>query len=119
MAKILVVDDSAMSRRKLRGILEGAEHTVIEAEDGMIAIEKYFLERPDVVLLDLIMRGMVGVEVLKKLRQIDPQAKVVVASADIQTSTQTIVREEGALSFVTKPFVADQILTAVSSALEV
>jgi two-component system chemotaxis response regulator CheY len=118
MAKILVVDDSAMSRRKLRGILENAAHTVIEAEDGMIAIEKYFLERPDVVLLDLIMRGMFGVEVLKTLRQMDPQAKVVVASADIQTSTEAIVREEGALSFVTKPFVADQILTAVSLALE-
>jgi len=118
MAKILVVDDSAMSRRNLRNILERAAHTVIEAEDGMIAIERYFLERPDVVLLDLIMRGMFGIEVLKKLRQMDPEAKVVVASADIQTSTQTIVREEGAKSFVTKPFVAEQILTAVNSALE-
>jgi two-component system chemotaxis response regulator CheY len=117
MAKILVVDDSAMSRRTLRNILESAAHTVIEAEDGMVAIERYFLERPDVVLLDLIMRGMFGIEVLKKLRQMDPQAKVVVASADIQTSTQTIVHEEGAASFVTKPFVAEQILTAVNSAL--
>jgi two-component system, chemotaxis family, chemotaxis protein CheY len=119
MAKILIVDDSALSRRRLRGILESAEHTVIEAEEGMIAIEKYFLERPDVVLLDLIMRGMFGIEVLKKLRQMDPQVKVVVATADIQTSTQTIVLEEGAMSFVTKPFVPEQILMAVNSALEV
>jgi two-component system chemotaxis response regulator CheY len=119
MAKILIVDDSALSRRRLRSILESAAHTVIEAEEGMIAIEKYFLERPDVVLLDLIMRGMFGIEVLKKLRQMDPQAKVVVATADIQTSTQTIVLEEGATSFVTKPFVPEQILMAVNSALEV
>jgi len=119
MAKILIVDDSALSRRRLRSILESAAHTVIEAEEGMIAIEKYFLERPDVVLLDLIMRGMFGIEVLKKLRQMDPQAKVVVATADIQTSTQTIVLEEGATSFVTKPFVPEQVLTAVNSALEV
>jgi len=119
MAKILIVDDSALSRRMLRSILESAAHTVIEAEEGMIAIEKYFLERPDVVLLDLIMRGMFGIEVLKKLRQMDPQAKVVVATADIQTSTQTIVLEEGATSFVTKPFVPEQILMAVNSALEV
>jgi len=119
MAKILIVDDSALSRRRLRSILESAAHTVIEAEEGMIAIEKYFLERPDLVLLDLIMKGMFGIEVLKKLRQMDPQVKVVVATADIQTSTQTIVLEEGAMSFVTKPFVPEQILTAVNSALEV
>lgn len=119
MAKILVVDDSALSRRMLRSILESAAHNVIEAEDGMIAIEKYFLERPDVVLLDLIMRGMVGIEVLKKLRQMDPQVKVVVATADIQASTQMIVLEEGATSFVSKPFVSEQILIAVNSALEV
>jgi two-component system, chemotaxis family, chemotaxis protein CheY len=119
MAKILIVDDSALSRRRLRSILESAAHTVIEAEEGMIAIEKYFLERPDLVLLDLIMRGMFGIEVLKKLRQMDPQVKVVVATADIQTSTQAIVLEEGAVSFVTKPFVPEQILMAVHSALEV
>jgi len=119
MAKILIVDDSALSRRRLRSILESAAHTVIEAEEGMIAIEKYFLERPDLVLLDLIMKGMFGIEVLKKLRQMDPQVKVVVATADIQTSTQTIVLEEGAMSFVTKPFVPEQILMAVNSAMEV
>jgi two-component system chemotaxis response regulator CheY len=119
MAKILVVDDSALSRRMLRSILESAAHNVIEAADGMIAIEKYFLEKPDVVLLDLIMRGMVGIEVLKKLRQMDPQVKVVVATADIQASTQMIVLEEGATSFVSKPFVSEQILVAVNSALEV
>src|SRR5262252_3265092 len=119
MAKILIVDDSALSRRRLRSILESAAHTVIEAEEGMIAIEKYFLERPDLVLLDLIMKGMFGIEVLKKLRQMDPQVKVVVATDDIATSTQTIVLEEGAMSFVTKPFVPEQILTAVNSALVV
>ena len=56
MARILIVDDSALSRRMLRRILEGAGHEVIEAEDGMVAIEKYFLNKPDVVLLDLIMK---------------------------------------------------------------
>ena len=52
MAKILIVDDSAMSRRMMRRILENANHNVIEAEDGMIAVEKYFLEKPDIVMLD-------------------------------------------------------------------
>ncbi|HSE97204.1 MAG TPA: response regulator, partial [Blastocatellia bacterium] len=52
MAKILVVDDSGMSRRSLRRMLEGDGHQVIEAEDGISALENYFLEKPDLVMLD-------------------------------------------------------------------
>jgi two-component system, chemotaxis family, chemotaxis protein CheY len=118
MAKILIVDDSAMSRRMLRRILEGAGHEVTEAEDGMIAIEKYFLDKPDVMLLDLIMKGMLGLEVLQKVRQMDQRARVVVASADIQNSTQELTRAEGATGFVTKPFVEKEIIAAVDSALK-
>src|SRR4029079_4101254 len=83
VAKVLIVDDSAMSRRILRSILEGGGHNVIEAEDGMVALEKYFLDKPHIVLLDLIMKGMVGMEVLEKLREMDGNARVIVASADI------------------------------------
>jgi len=118
MAKILVVDDSAMSRRILRRILEGAAHEVIEANDGMAAIEKYFLEKPDVVMLDLIMQGMFGMEVLQKIRQIDIDARVVVASADIQNSTRSMTEAEGAVGFVKKPFAETEIIAAVESALK-
>ena len=118
MARILIVDDSAMSRRILRRILEGAGHEVVEAEDGMVAIEKYFLDKPDVVLLDLIMKGMSGAEVLQKVRQMDANAHVIVATADIQKSTQELTRAAGAEGFVTKPFVENEILTAVDSALK-
>src|SRR5215813_7555876 len=96
VAKILIVDDSAMSRRILRSILEGAGHTVTEAEDGMIALEKYYLEKPDVVLLDLIMKGMLGLKVLKKIRLMDEDARIIVATADIQTSTKAMTEAEGA-----------------------
>jgi len=118
MAKILIVDDSAMSRRILRRILEGASHDVIEADDGMVAIEKYFLEKPDVVLLDLIMKGMFGMEVLQKIREMDAGARVIVASADIQTSTRTMTKEQGAAGFVTKPFVEKDVIDAVKTALK-
>jgi two-component system chemotaxis response regulator CheY len=118
MAKVLIVDDSAMSRRILRRILEDAGHDVAEAEDGMVAIEKYYLERPDIVLLDLIMKGMFGMEVLQRIRQLDEKARVVVATADIQTSTRTISEAEGAMGFVTKPFVQSEIIAAVESALK-
>jgi len=118
MAKVLIVDDSAMSRRILRRILEDAGHDVAEAEDGMVAIEKYYLERPDIVLLDLIMKGMFGMEVLQRIRQLDEKARVVVATADIQTSTRTMSKAEGAMGFVTKPFVQSEIIAAVESALK-
>jgi two-component system chemotaxis response regulator CheY len=118
MAKILVVDDSAMSRRILRSILEGAGHQVTEAEDGMIALEKYYLEKPDLVLLDLIMKGMFGMEVLRKIRLMDDAARIIVASADIQTSTRTMTTTEGAAAFITKPFIGEDILKTVNSVLE-
>jgi two-component system chemotaxis response regulator CheY len=118
VAKILIVDDSAMSRRILRRILESASHDVIEADDGMIAIEKYFLEKPDIVLLDLIMKGMFGMEVLQKIRQMDGKARVVVASADIQNSTRSMTEAAGAMGFVTKPFIEKDIIAAVESALK-
>jgi len=107
-----------MSRRILRGILEGGGHNVIEADEGMVALEQYFLEKPDLVLLDLIMKGMLGLEVLKKLKEMDPDVRVIVGTADIQTSTVEMTRAGGAAGFVTKPFVAQNVLAAVKSALE-
>ena len=116
--KILIVDDSALSRRTLRRILETAGYEVVEAADGMAALEVYFLEKPDLVLLDLVMKGMYGLDVLVKLREMDQQARVVVASADIQSSTRKMVDEEGALGFITKPFVSEQVVAAVEAGLE-
>lgn len=115
--KILIVDDSALSRRTLRRILESAGYEAVEADDGMTALEIYFLEKPGLVLLDLVMKGMYGVDVLLKLREMDPQARVVVASADIQSSTRQMVDEAGALGFINKPFVSEQVIAAVESAL--
>jgi two-component system chemotaxis response regulator CheY len=113
--KILVVDDSALARRNLRQILEPAGYQVVEAEDGLIALERYSLERPDIVLLDLVMRGMYGLEVLKKLLELDPSACVLVVSADVQVSSHELVEEAGAKGFVNKPFDREQILCALQS----
>jgi two-component system, chemotaxis family, chemotaxis protein CheY len=117
MAKILIVDDSGMSRRTLRKILEPAGHQIIEAADGIAALEHYYLDRPDLVMLDLTMTGMYGIDVLKKLREMDSQVRVIVGSADIQGSTRSMVAEAGASAFINKPFTTDQVLSAVSKAL--
>lgn len=115
--KIMVVDDSAMSRRTLRRILETAGHSVVEADEGMAALELYFIEKPDLVFLDLVMKGMYGLDVLSKLREMDAGARVVVASADIQSSTREMVEEAGARAFINKPFAAESVLGAVESAM--
>lgn len=115
--KIMVVDDSALSRRTLRRILEGAGYSVVEAEEGMAALELYFIEKPDLVLLDLVMKGMYGLDVLAKLREMDAGARVIVASADIQTSTRTLVDEAGATDFINKPFSTENVLSAVNTVL--
>jgi two-component system chemotaxis response regulator CheY len=117
MANILVIDDSALSRRILRRILESAGHQVREADDGMVALEQYLLDQPDLVLLDMTMRGMHGLDVLGKLRELDPQARVIVATADIQRSTRELVDAAGGSGFVSKPFEAERLLSAVTTVL--
>lgn len=115
--RVLVVDDSGLARRRARGILESAGFEVIEAEDGMAALERYFVDKPDLVLLDLVMKGMYGLEVLTRLRQMDPDARVIVVSADVQTSSHELVAQGGAAGFLVKPVDANEVLTLVRSML--
>jgi len=118
MSKILIVDDSALSRRMLRSILEGAGHAVVEAEDGLSALERFTLDRPDLTLLDLTMSGMHGFEVLEKMREVEPGVKVIVASADIQKSSYEMAAAKGGQGFIHKPFESDQVLEVVNSVLK-
>jgi two-component system chemotaxis response regulator CheY len=116
--KLLLVDDSGLARRSMRSILEASDFEVVEAEDGMIALEKYFVERPDVVMLDLVMKGMYGLDVLTKLREMDPSACVIVVSADVQSSSRDMVQAAGASAFVNKPVDREQLLAVIRSVLE-
>jgi two-component system chemotaxis response regulator CheY len=117
MAKLLVVDDSSLSRRITRRILEEAGHVVAEAADGLTALERYALDRPDVVLLDVTMTEMNGLEVLGQLRTMAPEARVVMVTADVQNSTRTLAEAGGAVGFVVKPLTAETVLRAVTAAL--
>lgn len=115
--RILVVDDSGLARRRARGILEAEGYEVIEADDGMTALERYFIDKPDVVMLDLVMKGMYGGDVLTRLRQMDPRARVIVVSADVQTSSQEIVDQAGAIGFLVKPLDEAEALRLIRQAL--
>ncbi|MCX7875375.1 MAG: response regulator [Melioribacteraceae bacterium] len=109
MAKILIIDDSALSRRLLKKILDELNHQVIEATDGLSGIELYSIENPDCVFLDLTMPGMYGIDVLKNILDINNQAKIIIASADIQKTTKELSEISGAKAFINKPFDALEI----------
>ena len=117
-AKILVVDDSGLARRMMRQMLEELGHTVEEATDGATALERYYINRHDLVVLDMVMNGMYGLEVLSKMRELDPAVRVIVATADIQVSTREQVRGAGASAFVNKPVNRKELAGVVTTVLQ-
>jgi two-component system, chemotaxis family, chemotaxis protein CheY len=111
--KILIVDDSALARKTLTRILE-TEHTCITAENGFQALDLFAQEKPDLAILDLVLPGMPGFEVLTALKQLDPNAVVLIGSADIQIFTRQEAQSLGADGYLTKPYHPEEVLTAVA-----
>lgn len=116
-AKILVVDDSGLARRMMRQLLEDLGHSVEEATDGAEALERYVLNHHDVVVLDMVMHGMYGLEVLTKLKELNPRLPVIIATADIQKSTREQVRAAGAAAVVNKPFNKEELVSVLATVL--
>lgn len=116
--RVLIVDDSALARRTLRLLLEELNFTVEEAADGAQALERFYLNPHDLVVLDMVMSGMYGAEVLEKIRAMKPDAKVIVATADVQKSTAEQVRSSGAMAILNKPINRKQLADTVASVFE-
>jgi len=116
--KILVVDDSGLARRLVRKILEELGHDVEEVSDGTQALERYVLNRHDAVVLDLLMHGMYGLEVLQKLKELNPDLPVIVVTADIQRTTREMVKGAGAVAMVNKPITKEQLAEVLSVVLK-
>ena len=107
--KILVVDDSGLARRLTRKMLEDWGYEVEEASSGPQALEQYVLGQHDLIVLDMLMAGMYGLEVLNKLKELNPGVPVVVATADIQLSTRDQVKAAGASAMVNKPINQEEL----------
>ena len=116
-AKVLIVDDSSLARRTVRQLLEAMGHTVVEATDGLQALEKFHLEKPELVILDMVMTGMYGLDVLAQMRALDPAVSVIVATADVQQSTLEQVKAGGAKGLLTKPVTREKLTGAVETVL--
>ena len=115
--KILIIDDSLLSRNILKRTI-GIEHECIEASDGMRGLELYFLEKPDLVFLDLTMPGISGMEILQQLREVDPKARVIIGTADIQNFSRQRAEELGAAGYVAKPFTPDSVQDVIRRVIE-
>ncbi len=101
--KILVVDDEKVVCKELRKFLEGKGYDVVEAYSGDEAISAYTRETPDVVLLDILMPGKNGVETLHELKELDPDASVIMVTAVHEEEIAKQAMAEGAFDYITKP----------------
>ena len=115
MAKnILICDDAAFMRMMIKDILTKNGYGISgEAENGVVAIDKYNETKPDLVLMDITMPEMDGIQALKKIRENDPSALVIMCSAMGQQAMVIEAIQSGAKDFIVKPFQADRVLEAV------
>ena len=114
MAKILVADDSRTSRKMLLDIIRSMDFDeILEATDGNDAVAKFEEYKPDVITLDITMPGMDGIEVLKKVKEINPNAKVVMITAAAQSTKIMEAIKLGAEEFIAKPYEAAQVEDAL------
>ncbi|MEX0801376.1 MAG: response regulator [Dehalococcoidia bacterium] len=114
MARILVVDDSAFMRSRIAKLLEEMGHEAIEAGDGSEGVRKFAEERPDGVLLDITMPGTGGLEALRRIRGMDPAARVAMVTAVGQQTTVIEALNAGARDFVVKPYDPERVKAAVN-----
>lgn len=115
MAKnILICDDAAFMRMMIKDILTKNGYNIAgEAENGAKAVEKYNELKPDLVLMDITMPEMDGIQALKKIKETDPNASVIMCSAIGQQAMVIESIQSGAKDFIVKPFQADRVLEAV------
>ncbi|HEY1764192.1 MAG TPA: response regulator [Opitutaceae bacterium] len=115
--KVLIIDDSALARRTVRSSLESIGCQVEEAPDGNRGLEIFFLSPPQLVILDMVMEGMYGLEVLMKMLQLNPEVRVIVATADIQRTTAEEAKAAGAKGIINKPMNRRKLVEAVNTVM--
>jgi two-component system chemotaxis response regulator CheY len=115
---ILIVDDAAFMRMMIKDVLTKNGYTVLgEAENGAKAIEKFKELTPDLVIMDITMPEVDGIEAVKEIKKIDAAAKIVMCSAMGQQAMVIESIQAGAKDFIVKPFQADRVIEAVKKVL--
>ena len=115
--KILIVDDEASFRTSLKGALK-KEYKVAEARNSERALQQVKEKPPDVVLLDISMPGVDGLETLQKIREIDDYIAVIMVTAHGEVKNVVQAINQGAVDYLTKPIDMDELQIAIGKALE-
>ena len=119
-AKILIADDLSFMRMIQKEILSERGYTIVgEATDGREAVEKFKTLKPDLVLLDITMPNMNGLEAMRRIFALEPKAKVIMCSALGQQNLIVEAIKAGVKDFIVKPFKPERILSAIEKALKV
>ncbi len=118
MAKVLVIDDDKVLRDLARRMLESGGHSVIEAVDGIEGVKEFKKENPDVVVADIIMPNADGLDVIRRMLDFKPKAKIISISGGGLLSGQTYLNHAGkfgACAVLAKPFAPEQFLSLIDN----
>ena len=116
--KVLIVDDAAFMRMMIKDILSKNGYEVVgEAENGLKAIERFKNSEPDLVIMDITMPEMDGIQAVKEIKKVDKDAKVIMCSAMGQQAMVIESIQAGALDFIVKPFQAERVIEAIKRAV--
>ena len=114
MKRVMVCDDAAFMRMMIKDILvKNGYEIAAEAENGLKAVERYPEAKPDLVLMDITMPEIDGIEAVRRIKSLDPNANVIMCSAMGQQAMVIEAIQAGAKDFIVKPFQADRVLEAV------
>lgn len=115
----MIVDDAAFMRMMIKDIItKNNLGSVVEAEDGSVAVEKYQQEKPDLVMMDITMPEMDGIQAVKHIKEMDPDAKIIMCSAMGQQAMVIEAIQAGAKDFIVKPFQPDRVIEAIKKMLK-
>lgn len=121
-AKILIIDDEKRIIKVVTSRLEANGYEVISATDGIEGVEKAKSEKPDLVLLDIMMPGMTGYDIIDRLKEEDATRFIPVIMVTGQEKIEHVSKSmsgHGAVDFIFKPFTADELLNKISDALNI
>lgn len=117
--KVLIVDDAAFMRMIIKDILTDNGYEVIgEAENGIEAVDLYNESIPDLVIMDITMPGMDGIQAVREIIKQDSNARIIMCSAMGQQEMVIESIEAGAKDFIVKPFQSERVVEAVRKVME-
>lgn len=117
MTAVMVVDDSKFERKKMSDMLEDEGYNVLGAKDGKNAVQKYRDYKPDLVLMDIVMDKLDGIDALKKILDMDKEADVVMISGVGHEKTINKALDIGAERYIIKPAIRSKVVPTVNQVL--